>query len=205
MGNRARSSATADHARRRDRPPTRRPYTVDGCRGRSCERCCRADLSRVITLAANTGRRGSDLIRMSPTDIETFKSVEGINVVQRKTDRQVWVPITSPLARTMVAWERRRGPFLTHLDGRPWKRKALTMAWDRHREHNKDLGSLNERGLVLPRPTRNGVRAAAPGGRNDTADRRHGSECQPRWWSTIADSRCRGRTQLRPSISLSER
>jgi hypothetical protein len=49
----------------------------------------------------------------------------------------------------MVAWERRRGPFLTHLDGRPWKRKALTMAWDRHREHNKDLGSLNERGLVL--------------------------------------------------------
>jgi integrase len=122
---------------------------VDGCRGRSCERCCRADLSRVITLAANTGRRGSDLIRMCPTDIETFKSVEGINVVQRKTDRQVWVPITSPLARTMVAWERRRGPFLTHLDGRPWKRKALTMAWDRHREHNKDLGSLNERGLVL--------------------------------------------------------
>lgn len=113
------------------------------------ERCARADLTRVITLAANTGQRGSDLIRMCPTDIETFEGIDGINVIQRKTGRQVWLPITSPLAKAMATWERRPGPFLTHMDGRPWNRKALTMAWDWQRKHNAALGGLDERGLVL--------------------------------------------------------
>jgi integrase len=113
------------------------------------ERCARPDLARVITLAANTGQRGSDLIRMGPTDVETFQGIDGINVLQRKTGRQVWVPITSPLAQAMATWERRPGPFLRRPDGAPWGRKGLTMAWDWQRKHSEALGALDERGLVL--------------------------------------------------------
>lgn len=113
------------------------------------ERIARADLSRVVTLAANTGQRGSDLIRMGPTDLETFRGVQGINVTQKKTGRQVWVPITSPLAAAMATWERRPGPYLTRLDGRAWDRPALSHAWTYELEHNPDLAGLRARGLVL--------------------------------------------------------
>ena len=37
-----------------------------------------------MTLAANTGQRGSDLVRMGPTDIETYQGIDGINVTQLK-------------------------------------------------------------------------------------------------------------------------
>jgi len=113
------------------------------------ERCARADLSRAITLASNTGQRGSDLIRMCPTDLETYKGMLGINVTQKKTGKQVWVPVTSPLAAAMQTWERRPGPFLTRLDGSAWTRAALTHAWDYEKGHNPDLKPLAARDLVL--------------------------------------------------------
>ena len=102
----------------------------------------RADLARAVTLGANTGQRVLDLIRMGPTDIETFKGRDGINVTQKKTGRQVWVPITAPLAAAMATWERRPGPYLTKPDGHPWPREALSHAWSWEIEHNKALGAL---------------------------------------------------------------
>ena len=96
------------------------------------EQHARPDLARAITLAANTGQRGSDLVRMGPTDIEVFQGLEGINVTQKKTGRQVWVPITSALAAAMATWERRPGPFLLRPDGRPWARRELQLAWHHH-------------------------------------------------------------------------
>jgi integrase-like protein len=86
-------------------------------------------LSRAITLGANTGQRGSDLVRMGPTDIEVFDGIDGINVLQQKSKRRVWVPITSELAAAMRTWERRPGPFLLRADGRPWTRKAFYSAF----------------------------------------------------------------------------
>lgn len=109
-------------------------------------------LSRAITLAANTGQRGSDLIRMTPADIEVFQGIEGINVRQQKTKRQVWVPITSDLAAVMRTWERRPGPFLTRADGRLWTRKKLTQAWTYQRETNADFASYRLCGPDLDRP-----------------------------------------------------
>lgn len=107
------------------------------------ERYARPDLARAITLAANTGQRGSDLVRMGWGDIETFDGVKGINVRQRKTGRAVWIPITSTLAAAMATWERKPGPILTKLDGRPWgKRNHLTMAWALHRTTNRNLEEL---------------------------------------------------------------
>lgn len=115
----------------------------------------RADLARAITLAANTGQRGSDLVRMGPTDLETFQGIDGINVVQKKTGKVVWVPITSPLAAAMKTWPRRPGPFLAKLEGEAWKRQQLSNAWTYERDHNPALGPLrgvkagNDTGLVM--------------------------------------------------------
>lgn len=107
------------------------------------ERYARPDLSRAITLGANTGQRGSDLVRMGWGDIETFEGVKGIRVKQKKTGREVWVPITSTLATAMATWERRPGPILKRSDGRPWAtRNALSMAWTGHRQTNRKLEEL---------------------------------------------------------------
>lgn len=110
------------------------------------EREARADLARAITLAANTGQRGSDLIRMGPGDLETFNGILGINVTQKKTGRQVWVPITSPLAAAMEKWERRPGPYLRQPNGGLWTRKKLTMTWVYHRDTNPALVPLRSVG-----------------------------------------------------------
>lgn len=119
------------------------------------EQHARPDLARAITLGANTGQRGSDLIRMGWTDIQTFEGEDGIRITQRKTGRDVWVPITVRLAAAMKTWERAPGPFLRRPDGLPWVRKQLTMAWSNHRdgnrafEHFRLVGPNRDRPLVL--------------------------------------------------------
>lgn len=123
------------------------------------ERHARADLAKAVTLISNTGQRGSDAVRMGPTDIETYQGIEGINVTQQKTGRRVWVPITGALAVAMKAWPRRPGPFLRKLDDHPWERHHLTNAWAYERDTNPELRSLgmiavkgqptNDTGLVL--------------------------------------------------------
>lgn len=100
-------------------------------------------LARAITLAANTGQRGSDLVRMSWSDVETISGRQGINVVQKKTGRRLWVPLTRELAAAMVTWEKRPTPFLLKPSGKPWTREDLTMAWLYERTNNKDLASCS--------------------------------------------------------------
>lgn len=110
----------------------------------------RPDLARAVTLAANSGQRGSDLIRMCPSDIELFNGAEGHNVVQRKTGRHVWVPITSPLARAIETWSRVPGPYLRRPEGTPWPdRKALTQAWKYERDNNPALAPLKAADLTM--------------------------------------------------------
>lgn len=111
------------------------------------EQRARSHIARVVTLGANTGQRGSDLIRMGPTDLEIFNGLTGIKVVQKKTKREVWVPVTSPLAKAMETWARRPGPYLTRADGSPWNREALSNAWDYERKTNPALEPLRD--LVL--------------------------------------------------------
>lgn len=113
------------------------------------EQKARKGFDRVILLAANTGQRGSDLVRLGWTDIETFDGRDGFNVTQVKTGKQIWLPITAPLAEAMRGWERAPGPFLRMPDGRPWPRKSMTKAWTYERDHNPDLEELSRAGLVL--------------------------------------------------------
>lgn len=126
------------------------------------ERYARPDLARAVTLAANTGQRGSDLVRMCWTDIEAFDGVKGITVKQRKTGREVWIPVTSTLATAMATWERRPGPILTKQDGRPWKREDLTNSWNLHRTSNRALEALWYLGPNHDQPARlHGLRGYA--------------------------------------------
>jgi len=123
------------------------PWTEDQVR--LAENHARPDIAKAVTLGAYTGQRGSDLVRMGPTDIETFHGREGINVKQVKTGREIWVPILEPLRLAMQTWERRPGPFLLTPWGEPWRRQQLTEAWNYERDRNPALRPLRDAGLVL--------------------------------------------------------
>jgi len=129
-----------------------KPWTDEQVR--LAETQARPELARVVTLAANTGQRGSDLVKMRWTDLEVYNGLTGINVCQVKTGRQIWVPITQELSAAMTGWERRPGFILLRPTGIPWTRKALTWAWIVERDSNPALRSLA--GLVL-----HGLRATA--------------------------------------------
>lgn len=122
------------------------------------EEHAKPEIARIITLASNTGQRGSDLYRMHPKDIETIDGRPGINVLRQKNGdwQPIWIPMTEPLIAAMKTWERRAAPFLLHPSGRPWKdRQELTMAWTRERDRNPHLKDACA-GLVL-----HGLRATA--------------------------------------------
>src|SRR5215831_5407628 len=105
-------------------------------------------LSRALTLGANTGQRGSDLVKMRWTDIEEIEGRPGINVTQQKTGRKLWVPFTQALIKAMATWERRPGFILTKPDGMPYgRRQQLTDAWDKERERHAELRHLTLHGL----------------------------------------------------------
>src|SRR5262249_37509830 len=88
------------------------------------------------------------------SDLEDYNGRTGINVVQKKTGREIWVPITQALETVMATWERRPGFILLRPTGIPWTRKALTWAWIVERDSNPALAPLA--GLVL-----HGLRATA--------------------------------------------
>jgi integrase len=120
------------------------------------ERHARPDLARMVTLAANTGQRGSDLVKMRWTDIEEHEGRTGINVVQRKTGLVIWIPMTQELMAAVRGWERRPGFMILKPDGQPFSRPDLSNHWYRHRDTNPALAPLAEIGLSM-----HGLRATA--------------------------------------------
>ena len=123
---------------------------------RLAERSARAELARAVTLGANTGQRGSDLVKMRWTDIEDYKGRPGINVLQKKTKKQIWVPLTQSLMAAMATWERRPGFILLNAMGQPWTRKHLSATWAYERDTKPLLRPLADAGLVM-----HGLRATA--------------------------------------------
>jgi integrase len=120
------------------------------------EKHCRQELSRTITLAVNTGQRGSDLVKMHWTDLETYHGRPGINVTQKKTGKRLWIPMTEELQKAIGGWQKRMGTILVKTDGAPFERKQLTDMWTYERETNKEIEPLMRAGLVL-----HGLRASA--------------------------------------------
>jgi len=122
------------------------------------EREARPDLSRVVTIAVNTGQRGSDIVRMRLTDLEertdpaTHARVAGIHVVQQKTGLRLWVPLTDALAAKIAEWRRDIGPpwlLVTRPSGEPYTRPLLSWHWNKERDTNSALATISEAGLAL--------------------------------------------------------
>ncbi len=120
------------------------------------ERHARRGFDRIVTLAANTGQRGSDVVKMRWTDIEIVGGRPGINVVQQKTGLTLWVPFTQPLIAVIDTWERSPGFIVRRLSGQPWTRKRMSSEWPIIRDSVPELKPLSELGLVL-----HGLRATA--------------------------------------------
>jgi integrase len=104
--------------------------------------CVQTLPERSVVLAAYTGQRRGDLVRMCPTDLETVNGHLGINVVQEKTKKRLWVPILPQLATEMATWERLPGPFLRRQDGLPWNKDDLTDSIETARNKHPELAGL---------------------------------------------------------------
>lgn len=118
------------------------------------ESTCASHLSIAVTMAANTGQRGSDLVRMRWTDIETHDGHLGINVTQQKTGLRLWVPFTQALIAKIDTWERRPGFILLKRDGTPFD--------NRHQLSNHWLAERQKPGLEpISHLTMHGLRATA--------------------------------------------
>lgn len=116
----------------------------------------RPDLARMVTLAVNTGQRGSDLVRMKWLDIEEHNGRSGIKVVQQKTARKLWIPLTVELEAAIRTWDRSLGYLVTMPDGAPYTRPKLSDAWTKERKRNAALEQHRALGLSF-----HGLRAAA--------------------------------------------
>lgn len=119
------------------------------------EQHAKPNIARIVTLAANTGQRGIDLVRMCPTDLEEFRGRMGINVRQIKTGLQIWIPLTRPLEAAMAKWPLVPGPYLRQEDGSAWSgprswsaRAQMSSAWVRERDRNPALAPC--RNVIVP-------------------------------------------------------
>jgi integrase len=119
-------------------------------------------LSRAILLMAHTGQRRSDVVKMRWSDFEDYHDNEsgmdfaGINVIQQKTGKRLWVPFTPELAAALEIWKAENAaraiPSLFVLaapNGGPYTPAHLTWHWNHQRDTNPNLRPLKEAGRVL--------------------------------------------------------
>ncbi len=98
---------------------------------------------RGVFLMIFTGQRGSDIVRMGPTDVDE----NGFRLTQQKTKRDVWCPIVPELAAEMEGWERVPGPFVRQASGRPFTRKLFSRHFDEQRREIAALKGVTLHGL----------------------------------------------------------
>ena len=128
-------------------------------RSRSPRKHARPHLARVITLAANTGQRGSDLVKMRWSVIEEVGGPAWASTSPRKktglADLGAVHPRNSQAAVAPLGAAADLHPPLKE-DGLPFTRQQLSDQWLRERDTRPSLAPLKEAGLVL-----HGLRAFA--------------------------------------------
>ena len=112
------------------------------------ERCAKPHLARVMTLAANTGQRGSDLVKMRWSDIEEYNG-RPASTSRRRRPAAIRIPFTRELQAAISTWERRPTFILLKEDGLPWTRDQLSNQWLKERNRSPLLAPLKAAGLVL--------------------------------------------------------
>jgi integrase len=96
-----------------------------------------------VKLYLLTGQRGSDIVRMGWTHIDD----NGIALTQKKTGREVWIPIVPELAAEMATWEKRPGPFILQDSGKPYTRQRFGDRFDEARANIPELANVTLHGL----------------------------------------------------------
>ena len=109
----------------------------------------RADLSRAITLAANTGQRVSDISTMEWVHIDPINGRAGIWVTQKKTKMRLWIPFTRPLIQAMAGWSRFPRWLVHKPTGEPYSAERLSDTFWDHLNRQPSLAPLKAAGLVF--------------------------------------------------------
>lgn len=104
-------------------------------------------LGHAFLLAANTGQRGSDLVRMRWQDLTEYRGRVGLSVRQQKTGRELWIPLPADFVPHLLTWRRGPGHILVKADGRPWSRSQLTSAVYSFRAAHPEFADLTLHGL----------------------------------------------------------
>jgi integrase len=81
-----------------------------------------------------TGLRGSDVVRLGPTDVDTYQGRDAFALTTQKRKRDVWCPIMPELAAEMETWERRPGPYLLQPRGKPYSRETFAKEFAKARD-----------------------------------------------------------------------
>lgn len=100
-------------------------------------------IRRGVKLYLLTGLRGSDVTRLGWTDIDE----NGFSITQKKTGREVWIPILPELATEMATWEKRPGPFIVRQNGKPYNRQDFGEAFNAARTTIPELRGVTLHGL----------------------------------------------------------
>jgi integrase len=118
-----------------------KPWTADQIA--AAEQRLTGVVRRGLMLYQYTGMRGSDIVKLGPTDIDDG----GFGIKQQKTGREVWCPIVPELAAEMAGWDRRPGPFIVQDDGATYTRNLFWDHFDQQREHIPELANVTLHGL----------------------------------------------------------
>ena len=113
------------------------------------EEHAREDVQRAVLLARYTGQRQADVLRMSPHHIED----DGINVIQQKTGKQLWVPLHANLRGALTSWD--GSPYVRTPKGCSYTPDGFRAAWTRLM-NDTPAGTIRKEGYTF-----HGLRASS--------------------------------------------
>jgi hypothetical protein len=99
-------------------------------------------LHHAVWLARYTGQRQADVIRMAPEHLEDG----GINVVQRKTGKKLWVPLHADLRTELETWD--GSPYVRTSKGAAYTTERFRAAWTRLM-NDTPAGRIRKEGLTF--------------------------------------------------------
>jgi integrase len=107
------------------------------------------DMLRAVLLARYTGQRQEDVLRMAPEHVEDG----GINVVQQKTGKELWLPLHCDLKAALEDWS--GSPYVLTPRGKAYTPDSFRAAWTRFM-NKTPAGRIRKEGFTF-----HGLRASS--------------------------------------------
>jgi integrase len=119
------------------------------------KKSCSSDIAHAIDLAACTGLRLGDLVRVSWSHLREDEGAIVMTTSKSRQRREVIIPLYDTLAAVLASIPKRSTSILTNSLGRPWKRNGLGTAFNRAkvaaRMNDRDLHFHDLRGTAATR------------------------------------------------------